>query len=1084
MAKITLPNITAGYSSATSINNAFAQLEAELQGKVLYRDNPVGEPNTLETELDLNNNAISNVSALDTDTITVAGVDLTTKVGEAATSAANAATSETNAASSAAAALASELAAAGYLDNFDDKYLGAKSSAPTLDNDGNALTDGALYFDTVLNRMYVYDLGTTTWLATSLTTAEVTDVTTVADNIADVNTVAADIADINTVAADGTDIGIVSGISANVTTVAGISTDVTSVFAISSDVTSVAANETNIGIVATDIADVSTVSTNINDVVTVAGISSDVTAVAADASNIGTVATNIANVNSVATNIANVNAVNTNETNINAVNANATNINTVAGISANVTTVAGVSADVTAVAGLETEMTDILAIETEIADVGTIAADVTTVAGIASNVTTVAGISGNVTTVATNDANVTSVAGNAANINAVAGNSSNINTVAAANTAVTAVGTNITNVNTVAANIDPVNLFGEQYLGVQSSAPTTTTTGALYYDSVTEQLYIWDGAAWQQAAFSASGTVLSFNTRDGAVTLSSADVTNALTYTPADVTSLGSIASQDANNVTITGGSVVGMPAPTVGNAVATKDYVDSAVAGLKWKTAVQLHADSNISLTGTTGTLVIDGHAALVTADAGYRLLLTGQSTDSEKGIYVYNDDGANYTLTRATDADVYTELEGASVFVQEGTLYEATGWTENNYTLTDFTGQTWVQFAGAGTYAAGTGLTLTGNVFAVDVNVLLSGAIGTNVQAWDAGLDDIAALTPTDSNFIVGDGANWVAETGATARTSLGLGALATLNTVGAAQIDTNAVTSAKIAANSVGADELNVTGNGTAGQYLGSDGDGTMTWTTISADPTVGGDLSGTASNAQIVAGAVGTTELATNAVTADKITAGTITSDKLATAVTDAITANTAKVTNATHSGDVTGATVLTIADDAVTAAKIAANAVGASEINVTGNGTAGQFLSSDGDGTMTWADAGGGFDAGTRMPFNQTAAPTGWTKDTTAGLNDSLMRIVTGTASSGGSTAFSTYNAATTTGATTLSTSQIPSHNHSVSVPGDVGNSINQEYQASFNTNSGTTGNTGGNGSHTHSMTKSIKYYDFIVATKD
>lgn len=48
----------------------------------------------------------------------------------------------------------------------------------------------------------------------------------------------------------------------------------------------------------------------------------------------------------------------------------------------------------------------------------------------------------------------------------------------------------------------------------------------------------------------------------------------------------------------------------------------------------------------------------------------------------------------------------------------------------------------------------------------------IGTDVQAWDADLDAIAALTPTDSNFIVGNGSAWVAESGNTARTSLGLG------------------------------------------------------------------------------------------------------------------------------------------------------------------------------------------------------------------------------------------------------------------------------------------------------------------------
>jgi microcystin-dependent protein len=55
---------------------------------------------------------------------------------------------------------------------------------------------------------------------------------------------------------------------------------------------------------------------------------------------------------------------------------------------------------------------------------------------------------------------------------------------------------------------------------------------------------------------------------------------------------------------------------------------------------------------------------------------------------------------------------------------------------------------------------------------------AIGTNVQAWDANLDQIAALAVTDGNFIVGNGSAWVAESGATVRTSLGLGTAATLN------------------------------------------------------------------------------------------------------------------------------------------------------------------------------------------------------------------------------------------------------------------------------------------------------------------
>lgn len=55
--------------------------------------------------------------------------------------------------------------AAASFDSFDDKYLGSKSSDPAQDNDGNALIDGALYYDTSSNKLKIYDLGTTTWSA-------------------------------------------------------------------------------------------------------------------------------------------------------------------------------------------------------------------------------------------------------------------------------------------------------------------------------------------------------------------------------------------------------------------------------------------------------------------------------------------------------------------------------------------------------------------------------------------------------------------------------------------------------------------------------------------------------------------------------------------------------------------------------------------------------------------------------------------------------------------------------------------------------------------------------------------------------
>ena len=268
------------------------------------------------------------------------------------------------------------------------------------------------------------------------------------------------------------------------------------------------------------------------------------------------------------------------------------------------------------------------------------------------------------------------------------------------------------------------------------------------------------------------------------------------------------------------------------------------------------------------------------------------------------------------------------------------------------------------------------TGATDASTARTNLGVAIGSNVQAYDADLTAIGALAKTDGNFIVGNGSTWVAESGSTVRTSLGLGSIATQNS--------NSVT---------------ITG-------------------------------------------------------------------------------------------GSVTGITDLTVADGGTGASSITANSVilgnGTSALsgNLVAPGTSGNILTSNGTTWTSTAPASASFPAGTKMVFQQTAAPTGWTKDTTAALNDSLMRIVTGTASSGGSTGFSTYNAATTTGATTLSTSQIPSHTH-VMYGGNEATNYNGFLWSNVNTaQSPTTQATGGNGSHTHSMTKNIKYYDFIIATKD
>ena len=79
---------------------------------------------------------------------------------------------------------------AAYLDSFSDVYLGAKSSVPTLDNDGNALGDGALYFNTTTDDMWVYNLSTTTWFAVAdgalLTANNLNDVANAATSLSNI----------------------------------------------------------------------------------------------------------------------------------------------------------------------------------------------------------------------------------------------------------------------------------------------------------------------------------------------------------------------------------------------------------------------------------------------------------------------------------------------------------------------------------------------------------------------------------------------------------------------------------------------------------------------------------------------------------------------------------------------------------------------------------------------------------------------------------------------------------------------------------------------------------------------------------
>jgi hypothetical protein len=163
--------------------------------------------------------------------------------------------------------------------------------------------------------------------------------------------------------------------------------------------------------------------------------------------------------------------------------------------------------------------------------------------------------------------------------------------------------------------------------------------------------------------------------------------------------------------------------------------------------------------------------------------------------------------------------------------------------------------------------------------------------------------------------------------------------------------------------------------------------------------------------------------------------------------------------------------------------------GTSAVQFVAPGTTGNILTSNGT-TWTSAAAGGGFPSGTLMLFQQTAAPTGWTKQTTH--DNKALRVVSGTASSGGSVAFTTAFASQgvtgTVGSTTLTTAQMPSHSH-VDTGGSVTGSGANQYSGLNNRVPLNTGSTGGDNSHNHSFTGTainlaVSYVDLIIASKD
>lgn len=127
-----------------------------------------------------------------------------------------------------------------------------------------------------------------------------------------------------------------------------------------------------------------------------------------------------------------------------------------------------------------------------------------------------------------------------------------------------------------------------------------------------------------------------------------------------------------------------------------------------------------------------------------------------------------------------------------------------------------------------------------------------------------------------------------------------------------------------------------------------------------------------------------------------------------------------------------------------------------------------------------------FEAGTIMLFQQTTAPAGWTKVTNSTHNNAALRIVTGTASTGGLDDFTTvFGLGKSTDGHALTIAQMPSHTHSVPSGGAVVSSIDYSTNGTAFSGAQTTGPTGGGAAHSHGISNmNLKYVDLIAAVKN